>query len=107
MNSFLLLVNTVTYTNAQKEETMELVQIYFIHLNKTAIITNFLAVFLFLFEKFSLVEPDPDPGGKMNADPCRSISTALLLTHYIVPFSYLSNPDKYASCSAIKDKGVL
>ena len=44
-------------------------------LNKIAIISNFLAFFLFLFEKFSLM--DPDPGGKMNADPCGSGSTAL------------------------------
>ena len=45
---------------------MELVQIYLKHLNKHAIITNFLAFFQFLFESFSLL--DPDPGGKMNAD---------------------------------------
>ena len=31
--------------------------------------TNFLAFFLFLVEKFTLLNPDPDPGGKMNADP--------------------------------------
>ena len=37
--------------------------------------TNFLEYFLFLFFNFSL----QDPGGKMNADPCRSWSTALLL----------------------------
>ena len=36
------------------------------NLNKIAIITNFLAFLLFLFEKFSLL--DPDPGGKINAD---------------------------------------
>ena len=48
---------------------MELVQIYFKKLNKLAMFSNFLAFFLFLFEKFYLLDPDPDPGGKMNADP--------------------------------------
>ena len=103
MNSFLLLVNTVTNTIAQKEETMELVQIYLIHLNKTAIITNFLEVFLFLFEKLSLLEPDPDPGGKMNADPCRSISTALLLTHYTVPLNLPFQPRQI--CQLLRHQG--
>ena len=36
-------------------------------LNKVAVISNFLAFFLFLVDKFTLL--DPDPGGKMNADP--------------------------------------
>ena len=37
--------------------------------NKTVpvVISNFFAFFLFLFEKFSFM--DPDPGGKINADP--------------------------------------
>ena len=35
--------------------------------NEIAVISNFLAFFLFVFEKFSL--QDPDLGGKMNADP--------------------------------------
>ena len=35
---------------AQKLETLELVQIYLTNLNELAIITNFLAFFLFLFE---------------------------------------------------------
>ena len=48
---------------------MELVQIYFTKLNKLEVISNFLASFLFLFEKFSLLDLDPDPGGQMNADP--------------------------------------
>ena len=57
---------------------MEFAQIYFKHSKKLAIITNLLAFFLFLFEQFSLLEPDPggegkkadpDPRGKMNADP--------------------------------------
>ena len=72
MNSFLLLVNTVTYTNAQKEETMELVvQIYLeiFYILAVAVITNLIAFFLFLFENFSFLVPDPIPGGKMNADP--------------------------------------
>ena len=34
-----------------------------------AVITNLIAFFLFLFENFSLLDPDPNPGGKMNADP--------------------------------------
>ena len=36
-----------------------------------AVISNFLAFFMFLFDKFTLLEPDPnlDPGVKMNADP--------------------------------------
>ena len=54
---------------------MELVQIYFKKLNKVAVISNFLAFFQFLVDKFTLL--DPDLGGKMNADPCGSGSTAL------------------------------
>ena len=42
---------------------------------------NILAFFLFLFEKFSLLDPDPDPESKMNADPCGSGSTALDSTY--------------------------
>ena len=42
-------------------------QIYFKNLNKLAVIANFLAFLLFLFDNFSLL--DPDPGEKMNADP--------------------------------------
>ena len=52
---------------------MKLGQIYFKKLNKIAIITNFLEFFLFLFKNFpswiSILYADPDPGGKMNADP--------------------------------------
>ena len=56
---------------------MELCADLLLKLNKIAVICNFLAFFLFLFEKFSLLDPDPqiewgstpDPGGKMNADP--------------------------------------
>ena len=40
---------------------MEIVQIYFKNLNKLAIITNFLAFFVFLFETFPLLDPDPQP----------------------------------------------
>ena len=50
-------------------------------MNKLAIMTNFLAFFLFLFDNFSLLDPDPDPGVKMNADPCGSGSTALLTVY--------------------------
>ena len=47
-------------------------------LNKVAVISNFLVFFQFLVDKFTFL--DPDPGGKMNADPCgsRSGSTALM-----------------------------
>ena len=48
---------------------MELVQLYFKILNKLAVISNFLALFLFLVDKFALLDLDPDPGGKINADP--------------------------------------
>ena len=48
-------------------------------LNKVAVISNFLAFFQFLVDKFTLL--DPDPGGKMNADPCGSGSTALVLEY--------------------------
>ena len=54
---------------------MKLVQIYFKKPNKVAVISNFLAFFQFLVDKFTLLDPDPDPGGKMNADPCGSGST--------------------------------
>ena len=48
-------------------------------LNKVAIISNFLAFFQFLVDKLTLLDPDPELnlGGKMNADPCGSGSTAL------------------------------
>ena len=47
---------------------MQVVQINFKNLNKLAVIANFLKFFLFLFENFSTL--DPDPGGKkMKADP--------------------------------------
>ena len=38
---------------------MEFVKIFFQKLNKLAIITNFIAFYLFLFEKFSLLDLDP------------------------------------------------
>ena len=41
---------------------MEIVQVNFEKLNKLSVITNFQAFFLFLFEKYFLL--DPDPGGK-------------------------------------------
>ena len=53
-------------------------QIYFQKWNKLAVFSNFLAFFLFIFDKFSLLDPDPDPEGKKNADPWRSGSTALV-----------------------------
>ena len=45
---------------------MELVQIYFQTFNKITIIKHFLACLLCF--KFSFLDPDPDPGGKTNAD---------------------------------------
>ena len=57
---------------------MELVQIYFKKFNKLAVISHFLSFFHFLFKKnfppgsgFNIlnVDPDPYPGGKMNAEP--------------------------------------
>ena len=65
---------------------MELVQIYFKKLNKVAVISNFLAFFSFYFlvDKFTLLDPDPHiEGGKMNADPCGSGSTALI---FLIPY---------------------
>ena len=52
-------------------------------LNKVAVISNFLAFLQFLVDKFTLLDPDPDPGGKMNADPCGSGSTALTVSDNI------------------------
>ena len=54
-------------------------------LNKTTVISNFLAFFCFYLNNFPSwiririlnADPDPDQGGKMNADPCRSGSAAL------------------------------
>ena len=65
------------------KKTMELVQIYFKNVNKLTIITStvgiyqFFSIFFVIILKFSLM--DPDPGGKMNTDPCGSGSTVLLL----------------------------
>ena len=53
---------------AQKLKTMELVHINLILQNKSTIITNFLQFFQFFPQNLPL-DPDPDPGGKMNADP--------------------------------------
>ena len=52
-------------------------QIYFRKLNKLAVLSNFLAFGLFLFNKISLLDPDPHSLCKMNADPCGSGSTVL------------------------------
>ena len=60
---------------------MELCANLLLKLNKIAVIANVLAFFLFLFRQFSLL--DPDLGGKMNADPCGSGSTALDLAKVI------------------------
>ena len=56
---------------------MKLVLIYLKNLN--TIITNFLAFFLFLFKTLDphIENADPDPGRKINADPCGSGSTAM------------------------------
>ena len=60
----------------KRKKTMELLQIYFKHFNNITIITNFLAFFLLLFLNLSLLDPDADPEGKMNADSCGFGSTA-------------------------------
>ena len=52
---------------------MDLVQFYFLKLNKLAFITNFLAFIMFLIEIFSLLDPDPHI-------ECGSGSTALPAT---------------------------
>ena len=54
-----------------KLKIMELVHIYFILLNKSSIITNFLAFFIFPPQNLPpwIRILNADPGGKMNADP--------------------------------------
>ena len=49
---------------------------------KFTIINNVLTFFLLLFSIFSLLVPDPDPGVKVNADPCGSRSTVLPHMHH-------------------------
>ena len=61
---------------------MKLVQIYFKKPNKVAVISNFLAFFQFLVDKFTLLDPDPDPliecGSRSRREnECGSGSTAL------------------------------
>ena len=62
-------------------------------MNKIAVISNFLAFFCFYLKNFPswirirILNADPDPGGKMNADPSGSGSTALLF-HYYVQLSF-------------------
>ena len=72
-------------------------------LNKVAVISNFLAFFQFLVDKFTLL--DPDPGEKMNADPCGSGSTALSLTKFekktCVEFSIVVKNIKYCKPKAV------
>ena len=68
---------------AQKFKTMELVHINLILQNKSTIITNFLSFFQFFPQNLPL-DPVPDPGGKMNADPCGSGSTIIALLVTIV-----------------------
>ena len=73
------------------------VQIYFKSWIKLQLLANFLVFFLFLFEKFSLLNQDPDPGGKMNADPdpqpwCSvTASSALWEVSWIRTFKLRSN----------------
>ena len=55
---------------------MELVQTHLICFNKITITTNVQAFILVFSLKFFLL--NPDPGGKMNADPCMRI---LILIH--------------------------
>ena len=56
-------------------------QIYFKNLLKLQLLAISLPFIFFLFEKFSLLAPDPDPGGKTNADPCGSGSGSTALAH--------------------------
>ena len=70
---------------------MELVQIYFKKLNKVAVISNFLAFFQFLVDKFTLLDPDLDPGGKMNADPCKLGSGSSALFPSDMTYSCFTN----------------
>ena len=76
MKSFLELKKTKKI--AQKLKIMELIQIY-LHLKKIKLQWLTICLHFFIFSSnFSLL--DPDPGGKMNADPCESGSTALVLS---------------------------
>ena len=72
-------------------------QIYFkFFFYKIAVISNFLAFFLFFFEKCSLL--DPDQGGKMNADPdpqpwfCECMFYAMVYIRIRIEISYV-DPD--------------
>ena len=60
---------------------MELVQIYLKTLNKLAVIGNFLAFFLFLFDKFSLLDPDPH----IEAGSVRHLNLCSLIIVVTVP----------------------
>ena len=74
---------------------MELVQIFFNNRNTgTGTITifggtgtNFLEFFFYFFKFFSFL--DPDPGGKINADPAGSGSATLLGTTFFYVHFYL------------------
>ena len=74
---------------------MELVQIFFFKnlIKKVAVITNFLAFFQLLVDKFTLL--DPDPGGTMNADPCGSGSgSTALVTPILILVMLCINPSR-------------
>ena len=79
MKSFLELKKTKKV--AQKLITIVLVQIYFNYKKNKLKLQgkNFLAFFSFFTQSFSLLDPDPNLGGKMNAKPFGSGSTALFL----------------------------
>ena len=60
---------------------MKIVQIYFTKFNKITIITVVGTNYQYpsIFSVFFSFLLDPAPRGKLNADPCGSVSTALLL----------------------------
>ena len=59
---------------------MELVQIYFKNWIKNCNHHQFPCIFSVFIWKYFILDPDPNTGGKMDADPCGSGSTALMPT---------------------------
>ena len=68
---------------------MELVQIYFKKLNKVAVISNFLAFFQFLVDKFTLLDPDPHiecGSGSRRENECGSIQIRIHSPGFLISF---------------------
>jgi hypothetical protein len=60
-----------------------------------------LSFFLFFWAIFPLLDPDPDPTAKINADPCGSGSeTLVLMVPYLI--SYLISSSHPAANSNVK-----